>query len=146
MPRSSALFTECPTRRTFKCAGLNRPHIQRWQLRCKRVSRSGAKSTGGHGLWHVPERGSATLRRGGSSGGPANHSTPGLRRQLTFDYLTAAPIYLWHSPIPAVLPEMPQSGIISPAYLRLGLLPLRTNVIHCAGAPALLCSTPSGTI
>ena len=52
-PRSSALFTECPTRRTFKFPELAKPHIQRWPQGGKRVLPSASKRGRRHGLWHV---------------------------------------------------------------------------------------------
>lgn len=53
MPRSSALFIFCPTRRTFKYGGFQSRLIQMWQLRCRSFSRAASMRGRGHGLRHV---------------------------------------------------------------------------------------------
>jgi len=55
LPRSSALFTKCPTRRTFKCAGFKSRHIQMRPQSGKIIHKATAKGSGGHGLRHVSD-------------------------------------------------------------------------------------------
>jgi len=113
MPRSSALFTECPTRRTFKGGVFNRPHIQMRQLRCKRFSLPASCGRSGHGLWHVA--GAAPLRCAART--------------------TGAPTYLFKPPTASVLDSNASFGIISPTFSLLGLLRCSPLPTLCAGAP-----------
>jgi len=78
-----------------------------------------------------------------SSGGLANHRTPGPGRRAATKSLTRAPVYLWHHAALPVLDKRPRFGIITRCFLLTGLLWTPQGVIDHAGAPFTWCTSPT---